>query len=160
MDDQEHNADEHLTMPPAVQAAILLSRALLGLYFALAGLNKILTDVSEGVGTFYNESFLSLKPAFLPEVFAAPLGYALPYLEILFGLGLLLGLYTRLCALVVAGMLLMFTTALILANDNIAGGGAGPFHVNIVLLSIPVLVLAAGPGRWSLDRLFGKRQVD
>ena len=148
------------TLPPAVEGTILLSRILVGMYFLLAGVAKVKGEFANGLGAFYTHGFKPLQPWFLPDFVAVPMGYLLPWLEIIFGLLFVIGLLTRASAVVLSLMLISFTMALIMANNSVAGGGPGPFHSNILLACICLIVLAAGPGKMSIDALCPHRRGD
>jgi len=135
----------------------LLGRASLGLYFLLAGVGKLRIELREGMGTFYEGPFASLRPAWLPDVVAGPYGYALPWAEVVVGTMLALGLATRLSAVLIALMLTSFTVALTLER-GLGGGGPGPFHANFVMLPLALMFVVLGGGLVSVDALFrGKR---
>lgn len=137
-----------------VAVALLLNRLALGMFFLLAGLAKI----RMGSGVFYREGFTALKPAWFPEVFARPYGHALPFLELMVGTLLVIGLLSRLTAGVIAIMLASFTVALWAAGMFFQGGG--PFHTNVVFLTLAILLAATGPGRYSLDYLLRRRKIE
>lgn len=130
-----------------VHLAILLNRAALGLYFFLAGAEKF----SHGLAAFYLDKFLALKPAWLPEAAAQPYGYALPFLEVIFGLLLVVGMFGRAVAVVLTLMLLSFTIALVTNLGDIAAGSPGPFHPNIIFVTLALMLAVTGPGRYSVD---------
>ncbi len=131
--------------------ALLANRLSLGLFFLLAGWQK----VTNGVGAFYEKVFLPLKPAWLPDWFAVPYGHAVPFAEVGVGVLLILGLLGRWAAGIAALMLLSFTVALAVAGHFFAN--AGPFHTNVVFITLAVLLAVLGPGDLSVDRLWRKR---
>lgn len=134
-----------------------LARASLGLYFLLAGVGKVRGELQNGLGSFYEGSFQGLQPEWLPTFFAAPYGYALPWAEVVIGATLVLGLATRISATLIALMLLSFTIALMIAN-GISGGGPGPFHANVVMLALSLMLIVLGGGAISVDAAFrGKK---
>ena len=137
--------------------ASLLARGSLGLYFLLAGVGKVRGELSNGLGSFYEGPFSSMQPSWLPDLLAAPYGYALPWAEVVIGAMLTLGLATRLSATLVALMLLSFTVALMLAR-GVSGGSPGPFHPNVILLALSLLLVVVGGGALSVDAMFrGKK---
>lgn len=158
--DHDDDAAQPTSLPPAVAGTIFFARVLLGLYFLLAGLAKAAGEFHDGFGTFYNSVFKGMQPPFLPDFLGAPMGYLLPWLEIVFGFLFLIGLLTRVSAVVLALLLTSFTMALIYANHSIAGGGPGAFHSNVLLIAICLIVLAAGPGKLSVDALASGSQRD
>ena len=130
---------------------VLLNRLALGLFFLLAGYHKI----SSGVGNFYHNVFLSLKPAWLPTWFAAPYGHLIPFAEVTAGTLLILGLMGRLGAALAALLLLSFTIAL--AAAHLFFSGSGPFHTNVVFVTLALLLAVIGPGSLSADAVWRKR---
>jgi len=135
----------------AVSVLLLLNRLSLGLYFGFAGLGK----VQAGVEKFYNGAFTAMKPLWLPDLLAKPYGYALPYLELIFGFTLAIGLFGRISAGAVTFMLVSIMIAQLLADKFFSG--PGPFHTNVILLTIAVLLTYYGSGAFSLDGLINKR---
>ncbi|MCC7204598.1 MAG: DoxX family membrane protein [Phycisphaeraceae bacterium] len=125
---------------------LLLNRLALGLVFLLAGISKI----SGGVAKFVEESFRGLAPAWLPDWFATPYGYTIPFAETLFGGLLILGLMGRLTAGILTLMLVSFTIALFMAGQATK---AGPIHPNIVYIALALLLATIGPGKLSVDGL-------
>lgn len=146
---------------------IFLSRVLLGLYFLLAGLSKIggeLTDsdgrVAANFGAFYRgPAYQGLEPDFLPAALSAPYGYALPWAELVIGLLLMLGLFTRLMGGLTFLMILSFLIAQIYSNgmDGVAPG-PGPFNTNFILAAVSLIFIFSGPGRLALDHVLGRKK--
>ena len=134
-------------------------RFIVGLYLLLAGVGKVQGEIKEGVGSFYNGSFTQMKPEWLPDFFALPYGYALPWLEVAIAVALILGLFTRLTGLIGLGMLVSFTIALILKFNRIEAqpdGPGGPFSANYIQWAAYLLFALVGGGRWSVDAVMGK----
>jgi uncharacterized membrane protein YphA (DoxX/SURF4 family) len=129
---------------------VLLNRVALGLYFLLAGAHKI----SGGVGNFYHKGFLPLKPTWLPTWFAAPYGHLVPFAEVTAGTLLILGLMGRLGAALACLLLTSFTIAL--AGAHLFFTGPGPFHTNVVFLTLALLLAVTGPGSLSADAIWRK----
>ncbi len=80
---------------------VLLVRVFLGGLFVIAGLDKI-TDPAGFAQSILNYRLLS-------PTLALAAATVIPWMELLCGLGLLLGLYPRGSSLLAAGMLLIFT---------------------------------------------------
>lgn len=133
--------------------ALLTNRLSLGMFFLLAGVAKF----RMGVGEFYDKFFLPLKPPWLPDFIAWPFGHALPAAEVILGGLLVVGLLSRLVASLTAALLIAITIAL--WQKGMFFNGAGPFHTNVVFLTLAFLLAVSGAGRYSLDRLLrrGKR---
>lgn len=124
---------------------LLLVRASLGLYVLLAGVAKI----RGGVPEFYRNSFEPLRPSWVPEAFGRVYGHAIPFLELLVGALLILGLLGRLTAFLTALMILSFTLALIEAGAFFKG--PGPFHANVIMVAVLLLLSVIGSGGISVD---------
>jgi uncharacterized membrane protein YphA (DoxX/SURF4 family) len=139
-------------VPGPVSLALLLNRFSLGLCFLAAGVMKLRMGVHE----FYTKAFLGLRPAWLPDLLAWPYGHALPFVEVLVGGLLIIGLFTRVTAGVMTVMLISFTIALMGAGMFFQNGQ--PFHTNVILGTLAFLLATLGGGRWSLDHaLWGGR---
>jgi uncharacterized membrane protein YphA (DoxX/SURF4 family) len=115
--------------------------------------------MGDGVSNFANGMFKNLTPDWLPSFLATPYGYAIPFLEVIAGVLIILGLITRTISLLTLLMIGSFTYA-IYSAAGVWGlvEGAGPFHGNFFILAALILTLFAGPGRVSLDRLFGGKK--
>ncbi len=136
--------------PAMIDISLLLARLTLGLYMLIAGWNKMTGD---GLSGFVNGKFLPLRPTWLPESLATPYGYAIPILELITGLALTLGLFTRIAAGVMALMLLSIAIAVISAK-GITGGAPGSFHHSIVFFALAFVLTIIGSGRLALDPLY------
>jgi uncharacterized membrane protein YphA (DoxX/SURF4 family) len=99
---------------PPYRAIVLAFRLLLAIVFLLAGASKV-TQPWVFVHTVENYGML-------PAGVARPFGLALPWVEMLLGLYLLIGLFTRVTAIVTAALLAMFMVAL---ATQLARGGTG-----------------------------------
>ncbi len=86
----------------AAPYATLISRAVLGGVFVVAGATKI--PDPGGLAASIRSYGLPL-----PEWFVSLSAYALPYLEVMLGLYLLAGLFTRASAWATTGLMAMFT---------------------------------------------------
>ncbi len=115
----------------------LVSRLLLGLVFALSAVTKITTP-----GAF-RDSVAAYQ--LLPHNLITPFAMALPWLEALIALYLLVGLFLRPTAIVTAALLVMFTGAIAisLARGN-TGHGCGCFGDSGIGSLAPVQWLAGG----------------
>jgi len=149
-----YNAGTHL--------GLLLTRVALGAYLLLAGWGKVTTELDKGIGYFYKENFQGMTPDWLPGWFGTPYGYALPWLELLVGGLVALGLFTRFFATGGFLMLVSFTIALAIKFENITAqpeGPGGPFNANYIQATMYLLLIFTGAGALSLDRVFfGKRK--
>ena len=129
-----------------------LTRVALGWFLLHQGWGKVVQDVTDGPGTFYRSGFFqSNNPDWLPAVLAAPYGYALPWVELIFGVLLVLGLYNRLTAGVAT---LVFVSILMAWLD---AGNLLPRHMLMVYAPLGAYFFFAGPGRYSLDAVRARR---
>ncbi len=146
----------------------LVSRAVVGSVFLLAGISKALdTRAFAGEISAYQ---------IVPAALAQPMALALPLLEILIGVYLLLGLMQRWAAGAAGALLLIFIAAMIWALargltldcgcfGNTLGLNAFRETVSVgsiardVLWLLLALHLMLVPGIWSLDALRRKRQT-
>lgn len=132
--------------PLLVSFVLLLNRLSLGLFFAIAGYNKI----QGGVDKFIETAYKPMTPPWLPAWFATPYGHAVPYLELILGGLLVFGLLTRLVSVLITLMLISFTIAMIHAGYFFTPPGT-PFNSNLILCSLAMLLALTGPGSFSLD---------
>jgi uncharacterized membrane protein YphA (DoxX/SURF4 family) len=104
----------------------------------------------------------------LPPVLVAPLGVALPYVEILLGGYLLAGFLTRVAAWIAAAQFAIFSAAVaslvirnIPADCGCFGSGVptppswGHVAADIALACGAAFVAVRAPGAWAFDRRFG-----
>ena len=131
-----------------ISLALLLNRLSLGVLFVLAGVRKLLPTEEAGVLDKMNgfASFVASQ-APMPEALGKAYGYALPWAEILVGLTLVIGLFSRVSAIIIGLMLLSF----IIAMGPEWWPEEGPaFSKNFILLTLCVLVAAAGSGKFAV----------
>jgi thiosulfate dehydrogenase [quinone] large subunit len=86
------------------EAAYALLRVTLGVIFLFYGIGKFMGGIGNFAGGM-NQRFSGK----LPSVLVLPFAYALPFMEVLFGALILLGLFTSI-ALVLSGLLLLALT--------------------------------------------------
>jgi putative oxidoreductase len=123
---------------------MLAGRAMLSAMFIMAGISKI--GGYEGTAA-YMASY-GLPGLLLPAVIA---------LEIGGGLAILVGLQTRLAALLLAGFTLVAT--LIFHSDFSQPMQSIMFSKNIAIIGAFLLLFAQGSGEWSLDSVKLARRV-
>lgn len=137
------------TRSTSVQLTLLANRLSIGIYFVIAGHGKIFES---GIDAWM-KSYGELTPPWLPRWFAEPYGYTLPFVEVLVGLALMLGLYGRTTALIMAMMIASFIMgATGISHDRL------PFEPNVILLTLLLLLAATGPGRISMDTTWRKKR--
>ncbi len=138
--------------PAWIDISLLLSRLVLGLYVLLAGWSKM----AGGMGKFVDGSFKSMTPQWLPEAVARPYGYLIPIGELLLGLMLILGLFSRIAAGLMTLLLLSIVIAMMNKNGvtGLADAGGPPFHHAFVMLPMAFMLAIIGSGRLALDPLY------
>lgn len=131
---------------------LLLARLPLGVYFVIAGCNKLVAD-----GSFrgFARENMALLPGWVSPEFGKYYLASLPFAEVLVGLMLVLGLVGRLGGLLGSLMIGSF----IIAKTGVRNGSLP--HPNLVFLGVALMLLFAGAGQISLDTLFwGKKKGD
>ncbi len=140
-----------------MNAAVFIVRVLLGALLLAAGALKVghAPELAASIAGF----------RLLPAAIAGPLALALPYVELLLGLYLVAGLFTRIVAAIVAVQFLLYSGAIasavlrhIPANCGCFGPGdptvADWPHVgfDLVLAAASVFVAWGAPGALAFDR--------
>lgn len=140
---------------------VLVLRVALGLMFVVAGALKI------GLHFDNFNNFAAEIAGFqiLPQPFVAPLALLLPFVEIILGAYLVLGLFTRLVGVVATLQLLIFAAAVASAVVRGISTNCGCFGPadgsttswpevarDVALALVAALVSWRGPGALSLDR--------
>lgn len=129
----------------AANLGLLIARLPLGVMFFYAGQMKIFTM---GVRAFVNMSSGSI-PSFLPLPIGKAYLYALPYVELLIGTLIIIGLFARTAGLIATLVLI----SIMIAVTGVKDPQGGPFNLNVVLLALALLVLLTGPGAIALDNV-------
>ena len=137
------------------QFVILLNRVALGYYVMNAGWEKVRREIDGGPGTFFASNTFQGRSTILPDFVAVPFGYAWPWMELIFGLMLLIGLFTRVAAAVTTWLLASITIALVMTDR----ADFFPRHYLMVFVPLALLLFLLGPGPFSVDRLFGRRRA-
>lgn len=127
-----------------VSFGLLAARVPLGLYFAIAGYGKI---VELGPEVFAN-THLASATRYMPEGLAKGYLMSLPFIEVLVGATLVVGLLTRISAAIMLLLLVSFTIAFGL---NFDASGGPPFNSNLVFAGLALLLVCTGGGRASVD---------
>ena len=120
----------------------LMIRLPLGAYFILAGLTKFqnMPTFMEGVRDLH----------VLPTQVAMLYGTLLPYIEIITGVLLVIGLWTTLASLFAVLMLGSFTYAL-----GVFPHKTDLFNKDLILLGGALSLMFLGSGTWSVDKIKG-----
>jgi len=133
----------------AKDVALLLARVPLGVYFLLAGYAKI----AGGVGNFVTKASPSI-PHFLSPSLGRMYLQTLPFVEMIAGVAMVIGLYTRVSAGLIALMLISFAIAV--TGVGFKAGEAPEIDKGLVFLGLALLLLTTGGGRMAVDQSFGK----
>ncbi len=128
--------------------ALLLLRISLGIVFIAHGLQKAF-GLFNGPGIDGFTKFLA-SLGFSPAVLFA---YFVAYLELLGGIFILIGLFTRSFSFFLLILMVFATLKVHLAKGFFIT--AGGFEYNFVLISCFLSLLVAGAGKISLDNKFG-----
>lgn len=141
-----------LASPSSMNLGLLLARVPLGVFFVMAGFSKF---VAKGGVSGFASTYGNTVPHYMPSWFGPLFLNALPYVEILAGAMLVLGILTRVGGLLVSLMLVSFMMAF---GTILNRQAPTPMpDTNTVFLGVALLVLLAGPGRFSLDRTIWKK---
>lgn len=142
---------------------VLLARLILGGLFIFAGVIKV-TDVQ---GFAFSVKAFEIVPA-QAEHLIKMLAFVLPWTELVIGVCLVLGLWTRAAALLLSAILLAFVGGIIsvvVRDLNVTCGCFGKYEIpcqgpigvchiarNAVLMLIALFVVWKGPGSLALDK--------
>ena len=122
-----------------IKLASTILRVVLGIIFLAHGIDKLRMGLGNVAGWF--------ESIHVPG-FAA---YLVGPIELLGGLLLIVGLFTRYVSAVLAVVLL---GAIFTAKLSVGLLGNGGYELDLALLAIAVFLALANPESWSLDRLF------
>lgn len=132
----------------------MLTRVALGWFLLHQGWGKVVQDWTGGLGSFYRgNQFQNNLPDWIPALVAAPYGYALPWVELVFGALLLVGLFNRISA---GGSALIFLSILVAWLD---AGNLLPRHMLMIYAPLAAWFFFSGPGRYSTDAWLERRGV-
>ena len=143
-----------------VDHAVLVLRLVLGAIFIVAGASKI------GHGAEFAAQIAGFR--ILPQPVIAPMALALPFLEVLLGGYLILGLFTRAAAWIAALLLALFDGAIasaVVRGMTVSCGCFGPNDKTVttwaevardaIFVLLAVFVALRAPGTLALDRRIG-----
>jgi uncharacterized membrane protein YphA (DoxX/SURF4 family) len=143
-----------------VNYLVLILRVALGAIFLVAGGAKIghAADFAAQIAGF----------RILPESIVAPMALVLPFLEVLLGAYLVLGLFTRAAAWIAAALLLAFDGAIasaVIRGMSVSCGCFGPQDKTVttwgevardaIFVLLAIIVALRAPGVLALDRRIG-----
>jgi putative oxidoreductase len=129
--------------------APLVVRVIVGVIMVAHGLQKL---TQMGPGNFGGQVLAGLGVP-LPEL----MGYVVTFLELLGGILLIVGLFSRLTALLLTIDLVVAAILLVKLNVGLIapqGSGAGA-ELDLALIAGLLVVLLAGPGKLSVDHTLG-----
>ena len=139
---------------------VLVLRVVLGAIFVVAGASKI------GHFALFAQEIAGFR--LLPQPVIAPLALALPFLEVLLGGYLVLGLFTRASAWIAALLFALFDLAIasaVVRGMSISCGCFGPGDATVttwgevgrdaIFVLLAVLVALGAPGKLALDNRIG-----
>ncbi|EMT50107.1 hypothetical protein I532_24186 [Brevibacillus borstelensis AK1] len=120
---------------------LLLLRVVAGIAFVMHGMSKFQMGLDQVAGWFGSMG--------IPGFFA----YVVAFLELLGGIGLILGIGTRILAALLAVVMAVATIKVKIAMGFL-GGESGPgYELDLLLFFILLLFVLSGPSFYSLDRL-------
>lgn len=144
---------------------IFLMRISLGLLLFIAGILKAHDGT---IATITSIAGYRILPAFI----VGPLGIVLPWIEMLLGSYLILGLFTTIISLIISGQFLIFSIAvasLVIRNIPVDCGCFGSSvptppswgHVaaDVALMFLALLIAFVGPGRFALDTKLSPKKI-
>jgi putative oxidoreductase len=129
----------------------LVIRVVLGVIFFAHGAQKVL-------GWFGGHGLKGTTQALSSLGLPLPVAYLVCFFELFGGIGLIVGLLTRLAALAIAVVMVGAIVKVhwqngFFLNWELTPGKGHGFEANLALLAMAVACLIAGGGAWSLDRL-------
>ncbi len=143
-----------------LDAVVLVLRLVLGGIFIVAGASKI------GHAAEFAQQIAAFR--ILPQAAVAPVAIVLPFLEVLLGGYLIVGLFTRVSAWVAAVLLFGFDAAIasaVVRGLSLSCGCFGPNDKTVttwaevardaVFVVLAVIVALRAPGTLALDRRIG-----
>jgi uncharacterized membrane protein YphA (DoxX/SURF4 family) len=145
-----------------MKAAVTCARFLLGLVLIIAGALKIghAPSLASAIAGF----------RLLPPQLVAPLAVILPFFEVLVGLYLMVGLFTRIVAYVAAAQFAIYAAAIASAVMRNLPANCGCFGPNdsatadwphvgfdLALAAVAIFIAVGAPGALALDRRINPR---
>lgn len=142
------------------QIALFLVRLTFSIYIFSAGFGKAFKtgkSISESAAEWMNY-YNTQKPSFIPGFVATPYGYAIPWLEMILGLLLLVGLFFRVTTIATTLLLISIAIAVIANTSSLGGGGPTAIHSSLVMAAFCAVLYFTGPGKISVDAMLPKRR--
>lgn len=104
---------------------------------------------------FVNNMFKPMEPDWLPDALGTTYAYVIPFAELVLGVLVIVGLFTRTLSTLLLLMVASFAWAVAEGNLVSLFTGGVPFHHNLLILAMLIMLMFGGPGRISIDRLVG-----
>lgn len=127
------------------QVGTIILRLVLGIIFFVHGLDKFLGGIENISGWFQSIQI----PGFLAYVVAS--------IELVGGLALIAGIFTRYVSALLAIILLVATLKVKLGAGFMGNGQMAGYEFDLALLAIALFLALGGSHLWSLDSLFKKK---
>ncbi|KKK37471.1 oxidoreductase [Mesobacillus campisalis] len=128
------------------EASVLMLRVVLGIIFFVHGLVKFQGGIENTAGWFASIGI----PGFL--------AYAVAFIEMVGGIALILGLFSRvvsgLLAVIMAGAILTVKLSAGLLGDGVSAG----YELDLALLAMAVFIAVNGSKLYALDQVVFKKQ--
>lgn len=132
----------------SIDTAILLLRVGIGISFIVYGGQKVSGGPENWAGLGKNLSVLGIT--FWPTFWGA----AAAFTELVGGILLILGLLTR------PVLVPLMITMIVAAIGHVSGAiGGGPWHAT-EMLTVFVVIMLTGPGRYSVDAVIARKMSD
>ena len=121
-------------------------RVMVGVVFAMAGYWKVfkLTPMGHARKLFIEQ----FSDTWIPHALLWSLGVTIPFVELIAGAFLIVGLFRRACAIVLGSLLLVVTYGHLLKEPLF---DIHPYIFTRLILLLPAMVLGSIDDRWSLD---------
>lgn len=136
-------------LKPTAKWGPLVLRVVLGAILIFAGYSKAFEPAK------FVDIVRGMAGSYLPDFFVVAYGYAIPYLELITGVFLVLGLFTRVTGGVVALMFVSFIIGVGLANPDLTlfmdpGAKVIP-NKDFGFLAMALALVLTGGGAWAVD---------
>ncbi len=135
----------------AKDSFLLLARVAIGVYFLLAGYAKI----AGGVGAFVEHATPNI-PSFLSPQIGKLYLQMLPFAEMIVGVAMVIGLYTRVAGALMSLMLISFMIAATGIGFKAKPGEPPQIDKNLIFLGLTLLITHLGGGKVAVDQSMGK----
>ena len=128
------------------EVSTLILRIVLGISFFVHGLAKFQGGIENTVGWFDSIGL----PGFL--------AYGVAIIEVVGGIALALGLFTRIVSIIFAVLMVGAVLKVKLAAGFLGNGQSAGYEVDVAFLAMAVSIAITGSKAYALDSLVGKEQ--